>query len=280
MMRQTQLTIQGIRTPCLIRGKERTEAVLFLHGNPGSGKDWETFLPSLSDFTYVVAPDMPGFGRAEKPDNFNYSIDGYQNHTELLLDKLKIEKVHLVLHDFGGAWGLAWATEHPHRVASITLINVGLLRNYRWHFFARLWRMPVVGELVMRIPNRLVFRTGLKIGNPRGLPKTYIDELINNFDRETKRAVLRLYRATDVQKINKELVDRTISSLLPLDIDCLVIWGKHDVYVPSKYAAAQKEAFPNAEIIYFEDSGHWPFIDNPGRFNEVLVGFLKKVVSK
>ena len=280
MMRQTQLTIQGIRTPCLIGGKERTEAVLFLHGNPGSGNDWETFLPSLSDFTYVVAPDMPGFGRAEKPDNFNYSIDGYKNHTELLLDKLKIEKVHLVLHDFGGAWGLAWATEHPHRVASITLINVGLLRNYRWHFFARLWRMPVVGELVMRIPNRLIFRTGLKIGNPRGLPKPYIDELINNFDRETKRAVLRLYRATDVQKINKELVDRTISSLLPLDIDCLVIWGKHDVYVPSKYAAAQKEAFPNAEIIYFEDSGHWPFIDNPGRFNEVLVGFLKKVVSK
>ena len=139
--------------------------------------------------------------------------------------------------------------------------------------------MPVVGELVMRIPNRLVFRTGLKIGNPRGLPKTYIDELINNFDRETKRAVLRLYRATDVQKINKELVDRAISSLLPLDIDCLVIWGKHDVYVPFKYAAAQKEAFPNAKIIYFEDSGHWPFIDNPECFNEVLVGFLKKVVS-
>ena len=109
MMRQTQLTIQGIRTPCLIGGKERTEAVLFLHGNPGSGNDWETFLPSLSDFTYVVAPDMPGFGQAEKPDNFNYSIDGYKKHTELLLDKLKIEKVHLVLHDFGGAWGLAWA---------------------------------------------------------------------------------------------------------------------------------------------------------------------------
>ena len=76
--------------------------------------------------------------------------------------------------------------------------------------------------------------------------------------------------------MNSTLVNKAVESLLPKNIPCLVVWGVEDPYVPVKYAEAQKEFFPDAEVILFEDSGHWPFIDNPERFEKVLTNFLKK----
>ena len=58
--------------------------------------------------------------------------------------------------------------------------------------------------------------------------------------------------------MNSTLVNKAVESLLPKNIPCLVVWGVADPYVPVKYAEAQKEFFPEAEVT-FEDSGHWPF---------------------
>ena len=279
-MRSENIILQGIKTPCLIAGERSEAGAVFVHGNPGSGGDWKSLLTPLSEFVFVAAPDMPGFGDADKPKDFDYSIEGYKEHLNLLIEELGLKKVDLIIHDFGGAWGLAWAIENADKVNSITLVNIGLMRDYKWHFFAKLWRIPLIGELVMMLPNWLVFKLGLKIGNPRGLPKRYINEIIKNFDKKTKRAVLQLYRDTDVSKMNTVLVNKATNSLSPKNIPCLVVWGKKDPYVPSKYALAQREFFPEAEVILFEDSGHWPFIDNPEEFEKVLTSFFKKLYTK
>ena len=55
----------------------------------------------------------------------------------------------------------------------------------------------------------------------------------------------------------------------------LVIWGEQDPFIPSKHAQDQRQAFPDAEIHMFEDSGHWPFIDNPDRTRDLFVAFLQ-----
>ena len=90
---------------------------------------------------------MPGFGRADKPRDFQYDVAGYADFLDGLLAELGIDRVHLVLHDLGGPWGLEWATRSPARVASVTLINTGAFIGYRWHILARIWRTPVLGEL-------------------------------------------------------------------------------------------------------------------------------------
>ena len=83
-------------------------------------------------------------------------------------------------------------------LASLTLINTGALPGYRWHLFARLWRSPLVGEaLLMATTTRAGFRLLVRRGNPRGLPKEFVDSVFDCFDAGTKRAVLGLYRATD-----------------------------------------------------------------------------------
>ena len=83
---------------------------------------------------------MPGFGRADKPRDFPYTVPGYADFLDDALAELGIDRVHLVLHDFGGPWGMEWAARNPARVASVVLINTGVLVGYRWHILARIWQ--------------------------------------------------------------------------------------------------------------------------------------------
>jgi pimeloyl-ACP methyl ester carboxylesterase len=114
------------------------EAVVCVHGNPGPMDDWNWLLPSVAPRARVVAMDLPGFGRSDHPRRFDFSVTGYARYLGGLLDALDVQRAHLVMHDFGGAFGLAWAAGHPQRCASLTLINTGALVSYRWHKLARL----------------------------------------------------------------------------------------------------------------------------------------------
>jgi len=98
----------------------------------------------------AIAPDMPGFGKADKPrSGYSYTVAGYGEHLGAALEQLGIKRVHLVLHDFGGAVGLAWGAASPDQLASVVLIDTGVLRGYRWHYLARIWRTPIGGDLFM-----------------------------------------------------------------------------------------------------------------------------------
>lgn len=269
-VRRALVTLKGVTSPCLEAGMGQ-EAVLFVHGNPGAAEDWRGLVAAAGEFMAAVAPDMPGFGSADKPANFNYTIEGYAQHLHALVEHLKLQRVHLVLHDFGGPWGLTYAAQHPERIASVTLINTGVLRGYRWHFMGQLWRLPWIGEFVMATTSRFGFGLVLKRGNPQGLPTEAIDRMYRDFDAGTRRAVLRLYRASsDVDGYSNRVRD----ALLPRDLPALVLWGRHDVYIPSVYAWRQRETFPSAEVLMLPDSGHFPHLDDPRAVEGPLMGFL------
>lgn len=276
MASHLELTIDGVRSPVTDIGPRTSEAVVFVHGNPGSRLDWTELGAATSRFARAVAMDMPGYGQADKPADFDYTVTGYARHLAAALDQLGVSRVHLVLHDFGGPWGLAWAAGHPDRIGSLTLINIGILPGFRWHYLGRIWRMPVVGEVCMATITRPAFGLLLKHGNPRGLPKALVDRMFADFDRGTRRAVLRLYRATpDVDRLSRSAID----ALGGLQAPVLVLWGKRDPYVPVRYAERQREWFPNAEVKVLEDSGHWPFADNPKAVADAVIPFLRRTFS-
>lgn len=272
-LRESQVSVEGVRSPVLEGGPANAEeAVVFVHGNPGSARDWVRLAAAVAELGRVVAPTMPGFGRADKPDDFDYTVDGYARHLDGLLDALAVRRAHLVLHDFGGAWGLAWAAAHPDAFASLVLINIGVPIDYRWHYLARIWRTPLLGELFMATATRAGFHLSLKHGNPRGLPREFVDRMYEDFDRATRRAVLRLYRATEPA----EGAERLATRLRPLRRPTLVVWGVHDPYVPVSLAERQREVFPDAEIVLLEGSGHWPFADDPEAVEAAVVPFLRR----
>jgi pimeloyl-ACP methyl ester carboxylesterase len=271
-VREAQLVVDGVRVPVREAGPPgHDEAIVFVHGNPGSSRDWDDLLARTGEFARAVAPDMPGFGRAEKPDDFDYTVQGYARFLACALDVLGVRRAHLVLHDFGGPWGLAWAGAHPDAVASVVLINIGVLIGYRWHYLARIWRTPVLGELFQATTTLPGFRLLLRHGNPRGLPRDFVERMYRDLDRGTKRAVLRLYRATP-----PGLLEASLPTMRELDPPALVVWGSHDPYLPVENAERRREAFPTAEIVVLDGSGHWPMADDPERVADLVVPFLRR----
>jgi pimeloyl-ACP methyl ester carboxylesterase/2-polyprenyl-6-methoxyphenol hydroxylase-like FAD-dependent oxidoreductase len=268
----SEITVDGIRTPLIQAGPvESDEAVVFVHGNPGSSADWSELLEKAGGFSRAVAVNLPGFGEADKPEDFDYTVEGYAGHLQATFELLGIRRAHLVLHDFGGAFGLIWALRHPESVASVTLINTGALQRYRWHYLAKIWRTPVLGEIFNATANRPAFHLLLKHGNRRRLPKHFVDGMYNNYDSGTKRAILRLYRATE-----PAAMQALVEPLRNLDLPALVVWGANDPYIPVKQANLQTNAFPRARVEILPDSGHWPFIDDPDGTARLVIPFLRE----
>ena len=273
----TRPTIDGLVTPVSSVGDaDSTDAVVFVHGNPGSRRDWDDLLSRVAPFARAVAIDMPGFGRAERPRDFDYTVEGYARFLGSALDQLGIERAHMVLHDFGGPWGLEWAIGDPERLASAVLINTGVLVDYHWHYLAKIWRTPVAGEAFQATTTRSGLRMALRHGNPRGLPRAFVDRMYDQADAGTTRAVLSLYRATDDPG---GVGRRHADALAPLDRPALVVWGAHDPYLPVALAERQREAFPSAEVAILEESGHWPFADDPDGVGRHVEPFLRAVVA-
>lgn len=273
-LRTGAVEVAGVRSPTIEAGPpDATEAVVFVHGNPGSGRDWEDLLARVGPSARAVALDMPGFGQAAKPRDFEYTVPGYAGHLGGALDQLGVERAWLVLHDFGGPWGLAWAAAHPARFAGVVLINIGVLFDYRWHATARLWRTPVLGEVVQVLTTRGGFRRAMQRINPKGLPAPLVERMYEDYDRATRRAVLALYRATDNPGAGAE---RLASALRPLARPALVVWGAQDPFIGVDHAERQREVFPGAEVVILPESGHWPFADDPDGVAAAVLPFLRR----
>jgi pimeloyl-ACP methyl ester carboxylesterase len=272
------LAIDQINTPVFDSGPgDAAEAVVFVHGNPGPSDDWAAFVPEVATFARVVAMDMPGYGRADRPRTFDYTVAGYARHLGRLLDTLGITRAHLVLHDFGGAWGLGWAVQHPPSVGSLTLIDTGILAGYRWHKYARIWQTPVIGELFQLTATAPMLHRALNMDNPRPLPRSFVDRVMRYADWGHKRAVLKLYRAS--RHLGRDMA-AVAQALARLDVPACVVWGAGDPYLPVAYAHKQREYFPRAEVHVLDGLGHWPFIDDPAAVAGVIVPFLRRVTGK
>jgi pimeloyl-ACP methyl ester carboxylesterase len=269
---------------------------LYLHGVPTNSDDWigspassEEPLPprwrrwpwrhprrradartGFLEHSGGLAPDLPGFGRSGKPGHFDYTIDGYARFIEQYLDLLEVERVRLVVHDWGVV-GLAFAQRHPERVQRLVVMNaVPFLPGYRWHRTARMWRTPLLGELAMGAVTRSVLRRSTLAANatPGPLPDAWLDSVLDHFDHGTQRAILQLYRSSP-----PEALARAGEQLRRLEMPSLVVWGMRDPYIPARFAAEYARALPHADLLELPDAGHWWWLDRPDAIERV-VGFL------
>ncbi len=245
---------------------ERKPPVLYLHGAPTSSDDWLPFLARSGG----LAPDLPGFGRSGKPGHFQYTIAGYERFIEQYLDLVEVERVRLVVHDWG-AVGLAFAQRHPERIERLVVMNaVPLLPGYSWHRVARAWRTPLLGELVMGSTTRWTLRRATREANatPGPLPEAWLDTVLDHFDQGTQRAILRLYRSAP-----SEALARAGSELGRIQAPALVVWGARDPYIPVRFAGEYARALGDAQLLELPDAGHWWWLDRPDAIDRVI-GFL------
>jgi pimeloyl-ACP methyl ester carboxylesterase len=227
---------------------------LYLHGVPTSSDDWVPFLEAHGG----VAPDLPGFGRTGKPGHFSYDIEGYADWLERFLAHAGVDELDLIVHDWGVV-GLALLQRNPERVRRLVIVNaVPLLEGYRWHWIARVWRRPVIGELAMGFSSRWALQ------RLSDLPPDAARAAWEHFDQGTQRAILRLYRSAPGQ-----VLERAGERLGDFRGPTLVAWGSRDRFIDSAFADRYGERLPQATVEHLGGAGHWPWLDQPDLVDRV-----------
>ena len=236
--------------------------VLYVHGVPDSSDTWVPFLERSGG----IAVDLPGFGRSAKRGDLDFSIPGYDHFLERFLAHVGVDRVRLVVHDWGAA-ALAFAQRFPERIERLVVLDaVPLLPGYRWHRIARGWRVRLLGEALMGATSRWSLRR-VAARDSAAMPPALVDEIWSHFDGGTQRAILRLYRSAP-----PDVLARAGARLGEVKAPALVLYGERDPYIPAeRFASAYAEALGGpAEHEVIAGAGHWPWLDRPELVDRVV----------
>jgi pimeloyl-ACP methyl ester carboxylesterase len=255
-------------------------ALLLLHGIGNNCQTWAGVIDRLAETHTVIAPDLLGHGRSDKPRG-DYSIAAYANGMRDLLSVLDIERATVVGHSLGGGIALQFAYQFPERCQRLALVGSGGLGP---ELSAGLRAATLPGaELVVTAlagasgPLRFGLQAMQKVGRAAGWRRIGDlaeagDALLALKDVEARRAFLRTLRGVvDARGQAVTALDRLY---LADSIPMLVIWGSRDPIVPAQHAETVRSLVPSARIEVFQDAGHWPHLDEPDRFCDVLLDFI------
>jgi pimeloyl-ACP methyl ester carboxylesterase len=244
--------------------------VLLLHGSPDTHEMWLPLSTYLNDNVRCIMPDLPGFGESTLPADFALTLDNMADFIRDLITTLDIHvPVTLVTTDFGGHYGLAFLVKYPHLVRGIAISNTNFFSDYSWHFFAKLYRVPVIGELLLAGTSRSMLRKTLKDVSP-SLPDSYIDSSYDSGfgSPSVRKTILRMYRA----RASKDFAgweDKLLAMLQ--EKPAIVLWGDKDPFITPAYA----DRFKGARVHHFAEYSHWLPLEAPTDYADVLLPWLR-----
>lgn len=265
----------------LDEGPRRDEAVLMLHGNPTWSFYFRHLVRALVPTQRCVAPDHIGMGLSEKPQNYSYRLEIRIADIEALVATLKLKRVHLVVHDWGGAIGFGFATRHPEMVGQIVVLNTAAFRSTQIPASIALCKTRFPGTLLVRGMNGFA------------APATRMAMNRRKLTTEEKRGFLLPYASW----ANRVAVDAFVKDIplsanhpsyptlaaieerLPLlnQHAMLIVWGGADFCFNDSFYRRWLEFFPNADAYHLAGAGHYVLEDARDETIELIRDFLTPV---
>jgi pimeloyl-ACP methyl ester carboxylesterase len=275
-------TIHGYKRAFRIAGSG--PAILLIHGIGDNSTTWTGIHAKLAQRFTVVAPDLLGHGKSDKP-RADYSAAAYANGMRDLLSVLDIERVTIIGHSLGGGVAMQFAYQFPHLVERLILVGAGGVTK-DVNIALRFASLPMGSEALALLRLPLVLPTlqvmgrlaGLLLGSTavgRDLPN--ILRILDDLPEPTASAAFtRTLRAVvDWRGQIVTMLDRCyLTEAIPVQI----IWGSEDVVVPVRHAHMAHAAMPGSQLEIFENSGHFPFHDDPARFLDLVHRFMDTTV--
>jgi pimeloyl-ACP methyl ester carboxylesterase len=273
-------TPQGASMSYLDEGPRHDEAVLMLHGNPTWSFYYRSLVRALSGSMRCIAPDHIGMGLSEKPESYAYTLASRIADVEALADSLGLRKIHLVVHDWGGAIGFGLAVRRPDRIGRIVIMNTAAFPSPRIPVRIALCRAPFIGAFIVR---------GL---NGFAEPATFMAMSQRRLTWDERRAYLYPYGSW----ANRIGVHRFVRDI-PMEPDHpsravldgiaralpslaghrkLIVWGARDFCFDESFLAAWRELYPDAQLHLLERTGHYVLEDGGPLALEPICTFLKK----
>jgi haloalkane dehalogenase len=249
--------------------------VIFLHGEPTWSFLWRNVLVPVRDAGYrCIAPDLPGFGRSDKPVDIGwYTYDRHAQAIAELLAELAIRDATLVVHDWGGPIGLRVAVEHPEHVGRIVVLDTGLFTGHQkmseaWNtfrdFVARTEDLPV-GLLVRRACKR----------DPG-------DEVIAAYEVPFPNAAAKagarafpLILPTDPQAPGAQAGQRVLAGLRGDRRSKLIMWADSDPVLPLETGHRLAAALGSEVAHVIADASHFLQEDAGYQIGELIADWLR-----
>jgi pimeloyl-ACP methyl ester carboxylesterase len=254
------------------------QVLLLLHGIAGSSDTWVPAMRLLQRDHTVIAPDFLGHGASAKPLG-DYSLGNYAAGLRDLLDVLEIERATVIGQSYGGGVALQFAYQFPERCERLCLVDAGGLgREVSW--LLRLVTLPgaeYVLPAVFLAPVRDCGNSILSFLKDRGIRSDRASEMWRSFGSLTESA----NRAAFVRTM-RAVIDpggQAVSAMdrlyLAEEMPTLIVWGDRDKIIPLSHAYRAHEAIPKSRLEIIEGAGHFPHVEEPHRFVDVLVDFLR-----
>lgn len=258
--------------------------ILMLHGNPTWSFYYRHLITALAPAYRVIAPDHIGCGLSDKPgiDAYAYRLEDRVTDLEALIDQvLPDTPLTLVVHDWGGMIGMAFALRHLSQIRRVVITNTSgflppvgkpiplrlrLIRNFK----------PFAEPAVLGL--NLFARAALVMAARRRLPRTVRQGLVAPYDRPKNRiATLRFVQDIPLEQNDPsyalaKFVDDNLHRLRHLPM--LICWGKHDFVFDLDYFHEWQRRFPNAEAHLLENAGHYLLEDEPQAVTRIIQNFL------
>ena len=271
------LTIHGHRRAFVKTG--HGPVLLLLHGLGCDHTTWSPVIDTLARRYTVIAPDLLGHGRSDKP-RADYSVGGYANGMRDLLTVLGIDQVTVVGHSFGGGVAMQFAYQFPERTERLVLVASGglgpqvspLIRAVSTPGFH-----PAMGLLTM--PG-VRHAAGIGLRGLSRLPSTWtrdldeVAEIYESFrDPAARHAIRHVVKA--VVDWRGQIVSMADRAYLTQEMPMAVVWGEHDRVIPLSHAEKAAQLAPGARVRVIPNAGHFPHKDHPQRFARIVHEFVR-----
>ncbi len=245
--------------------------VLMVHGNPTWSFYYRRLIQTLSPRFRSIAVDHIGCGLSDKPavENYDYTLDCRVNDLERFIYGLELKgKISLVVHDWGGMIGIAYALRHLSRIDRIVLLNTA-------GFFPPQGRpLPLRLKLIRHVKPfakvavlgfNAFARSALFMATAKGMPGDVKSGLLAPYNCWQNRiATLRFVEDIPIKPGDPsfETVKTVQNELHRLrDLPMLICWGMKDFVFTKAYLDEWRHRFPDARVHTFEDAGHYVLED-------------------
>jgi haloalkane dehalogenase len=233
--------------------------IVMVHGTPDWSFSYRQLVKGLSAEFRCIVPDNLGFGLSAKPRDASYAPERQAERLNTLIEQLHLRDVSLVLHDFGGPIGLAYALEHPYNVRKLALMNTwmwSLRGDPHFELFRRLMGGPLGRFLYLRLnfSARVIMKHAFadKSKLPPRIHRQYLQALPTPEDRLATWAYAQaVLGASDWYESLWERRARI------REIPTLILWGMRDVAFREKELNRLEMVFANARTVRFADAGHF-----------------------
>ncbi len=275
-LERSEISLHGERVSYCLAG--RGPLLVLLHGIAGTSSTWDEVLPALARSHTVLAPDLLGHGATGKPQG-DYSLGAYANAVRDLLEALGLKRGTLVGHSLGGGVSLQFSYQFPERCERLVLVSSGGLGR-EVHALLRAAALPgaevVLPWLCVAGRNsvgRLVHALGsLGLRASADLEETW-RSFVSLEEPGARRAFLHTVRG--IIDLGGQRVSAHDRLYLAEELPTLIVWGEQDPLIPAEHGRQAHARIPGSRLVVFPGAGHFPHRDEPLRFVETLVDFVK-----